>query len=119
MKVSGDSDVPNRINGVQGKTSPIAPAAAVTLRPGNPREQDGQAGESNTDVQLTGTARSLAALEQSVRSLPAVDELRVAAVRQRLQEGSYEVDPQRVADRLLRLESDLRQAAPLDSNPLK
>jgi anti-sigma28 factor (negative regulator of flagellin synthesis) len=43
-----------------------------------------------------------------------VDEVRVAAVRQRLQDGSYEIDPQRIADRLLRLEADLARAAPFD-----
>ena len=68
---------------------------------------------------ITGAARGLAAIEESLRELPAVDELRVAAVKQRLQDGSYQIDPQRVADRLLRMESDLSRAAPLGASPLK
>jgi anti-sigma28 factor (negative regulator of flagellin synthesis) len=31
----------------------------------------------------------------------------VAAVRQRLDDGSYQIDPQRIADKLLRMERDL------------
>jgi negative regulator of flagellin synthesis FlgM len=70
-------------------------------------------------VQLTGTARSLASIEQGLQALPAIDEQRVAAVRQRLERGEYKVDPQRVADRMLHLESDLARGNPLNRNPLK
>ena len=66
------------------------------------------------DVHLTGASRQLAAMEQSLRELPAVDEVRVAVVRQRLSGGEYKVDPQRIADRLLGLERDLGRAAPFD-----
>jgi negative regulator of flagellin synthesis FlgM len=79
----------------------------------------GDAPAGGTDLHLTGAARGLAAIEQSLRALSAVDELRVAAVKQRLQDGSYEVDPQRVADRLLRMEADLTRVAPLEASPLK
>ena len=51
--------------------------------------------------------------------MPAVDELRVSAVKQRLQDGSYEIDPQRIADRLLRLEEDLSRATPFERSPVK
>ncbi len=118
MKVSGDS-VPNRINGVEAKTARIAPASAVKWRNGNTDQAAGLPGASDTDVHLTGAARSLAAIEQAVRALPAVDEGRVAAVKERLQSGSYQVDPQRIADRLLRLEGDLQRAHPFDKNPLR
>jgi negative regulator of flagellin synthesis FlgM len=114
MKIPGDSVVSNKLNGVEAKTARIAPASAVNRRAGAPAESAGPAAESDADVQLTGAARGLAALEQAVRAMPAVDQARVAAARERISNGSYEVDPQRVADRLLRLESDLQHAAPLD-----
>jgi negative regulator of flagellin synthesis FlgM len=75
--------------------------------------------EPESDVRLTGAARGMAALEQAVHAMPVVDEARVAEVKQRLQDGRYEIDPQRVADRLLRLEGDLRQGAPFGKNPLR
>jgi negative regulator of flagellin synthesis FlgM len=70
-------------------------------------------------VHLTGASRNLAAIEESLKNLPAVDELRVSAVRQRLDSGDYKIDPQRVADRLLSIERDLGRAAPLENSPLR
>jgi negative regulator of flagellin synthesis FlgM len=118
MKVPGDSYVASKISGVEPK--PVRVAAASPVR--GTRDAAAAASDSaasSTDVHLTGAAKGLAAIEQSLRAMPAVDELRVAAVRQRLQDGSYEVDPQRVADRLLRMEADLARVAPLEANPLK
>jgi negative regulator of flagellin synthesis FlgM len=119
MKVPGEHLVPNKINVLEPKLARITPAAATRALPGASTDAGSDAPPSSPDVHLTGAARSLAAIAQSLRALPAVDELRVAAVKQRLQEGSYEIDPQRVADRLLRLESDLARVAPLDANPLR
>lgn len=113
MKISGDNVVASKINGVEGKTARIAPAAPVAWRAGGSQPSPGTPTAADADVHLTGAARGLAAIEESLRALPAVDEARVAAVKERIQNGSYEVDPQRVADRLLRLEGDLQRASPL------
>lgn len=109
----------NKINGLEAKPARVAAASPVNRRTDGPGETAGVPAESGTDVHLTGAARGLTALERTVRALPVVDETRVAAVKEKLRNSSYSVDPQRVADRLLRLESDLRQAAPLDKNPLR
>jgi negative regulator of flagellin synthesis FlgM len=122
MKIPGDSAVPSKINGLETKPARIAPAATVSRRGGEAAPEVAAArpeADADADVKLTGAARNLAAIEQSVRNLPAVDELRVAAVKERLKSGSYEIDPQRVADKLLRLESDLQRAEPLERSPLR
>jgi negative regulator of flagellin synthesis FlgM len=119
MKVPGEHLVPNKINVLEPKLARVTPAAATRALPGATADAGSDSATTSSDVHLTGAARSLAAIEQSLRALPAVDELRVAAVQQRLHDGSYEIDPQRVADRLLRLESDLARVAPFDGNPLK
>ncbi len=119
MKLPGDILVANKINGVEAKTARVAPASAVNRRSDAPAQSAGPAAQSEADVQLTGAARGLAALESAVRAMPSVDEARVAAVKQRMNSGNYRVDPQRVADRLLRLESDLQQATPLDKSAQK
>jgi negative regulator of flagellin synthesis FlgM len=119
MKIPGDSTVPNKINGLETKPARIAAAPAVARRGGEAPAPSGAPTDSGTDVHLTGAARGLAAIEQSLRAQPAIDETRVAAVKERLASGSYEVDPQRVADKLLRLDSDLTRAAPLNKNPLR
>ena len=71
-----------------------APSAAKTVA----------AGEG---VRITDSARQLAALEQAIRTLPDVDEARVAAIRSAIENGTYEVSPDRIADKLMRLEKDL------------
>ena len=50
---------------------------------------------------------ALAALEQAVQSLPVVNESRVAEIRLALEEGRYQVNPERIADKLLRTEQEL------------
>ena len=113
----------SKITVMEPKPARVAPNAAARALPGS-TSGSGNGGSSEpaaaaTDVQLTGAARGLAAIEESLRALPAVDELRVAAVRQRIEDGSYEIDPQRVADRLLRLEADLARAQAPGPNSLK
>jgi negative regulator of flagellin synthesis FlgM len=119
MKIPGDSSVASKINGVETKTSRVASAAPVGRRAGGAPGAPPTVVEPESDVKLTGAARGMVALEQAVHALPVVDEARVAEVKQRLQDGRYEVDPQRVADKLLRLEGDLRQGAPFSKNPLR
>lgn len=119
MKLPGDSLVPNKVNGVETKPVRVASAGAVHKRLEQSAGRAGSSAAPESDVHLTGASRQLATLEQSVRNMPAVDELRVSAVRQRLQSGEYKVDPQRVADRLLSLERDLGRAAPFEDSPLK
>jgi negative regulator of flagellin synthesis FlgM len=82
------------------------------------RERD--AGNSATDaaaaanaaspVRITNQARQLAALERAVQDAPVVNESRVAAIRLAIEEGRYEVSPERIADKLLRMERELRTA---------
>ena len=67
----------------------------------------GSGAASEGDVHITSAARSLASLEQSILDMPAIDQDRVDEVQQRLASGKYEIDPRRVADGLLRLESEL------------
>jgi len=118
MKVPGESFVPNKINGLEPRAARVAPTTAVRPAAGSASGAGNDSPGNAADVRLTHAARNLSAIEESLRNAPAVDELRVSAVKQRLQDGSFEVDPQRIADRLLRLEQDLARTAPFDS-PLK
>lgn len=118
MKLTGEIAVPSKINGLEPRPVRTAPSAAVQPRLDQaPGQQAAAAGES--EVKLTGRAQQLAALEQSLRSRPAVDEARVAAAKERLMNGDYQIDPQRIADKLLRLENEFQRAAPLERNLLK
>lgn len=70
--------------------------------------QSADAGKAATPVRITEQARQLAALERAVHDAPIVNDARVAAVRLAIEEGRYEVVPERVADKLLRMEQELR-----------
>lgn len=61
------------------------------------------------DVHITDSASQLASLEQQVRSLPAVDPARVAQFTTAIEQGTYTVQPQQIADSLLQLEQALGQ----------
>jgi negative regulator of flagellin synthesis FlgM len=110
--------VPNKVS-VESKPVRVASAGAVHKRLEQSAGKAGSSAAPETDVHLTGASRNLAAIEESLKNLPAVDELRVSAVRQRLDSGDYKIDPQRVADRLLSIERDLGRAAPLENSPLR
>lgn len=120
MNLSGDSVVPSKITAVDAKSVRVAPGTSAPRRdvpsekaatPPGPPDAD--------DVQLTGATRSLAAMEHSLAALPAIDEARVAAVKQRLESGGYRIDPQRVADKLLHLESELARRSPVERSAIK
>ena len=68
----------------------------------------GQAAAGNgSPVQITDQARLLASLEQAVNNVPEVNESRVAEIRLALEEGRYQINADRIADKLLRTEHDL------------
>jgi negative regulator of flagellin synthesis FlgM len=107
-KIDGIESRPTRI--VAGNATQRAQAATeAAARQAQPRA----AAAAAPDVQITGAARTLAALEGSLREQPAVDEARVAEVQRKLDDGSYEVSPERIADSLLKMERDLRTGQPV------
>lgn len=65
-------------------------------------------GVAQTDtVSLTDEASRLAELERTLASVPVIDTKRVEEIKQAVSNGSYQVDPARVADKLAAFESAL------------
>jgi negative regulator of flagellin synthesis FlgM len=56
---------------------------------------------------LTGSARTLQKLSEAVASAPVVDTAKVAQIKEALQNGTYQINTQSVADKLLQSESGL------------
>jgi negative regulator of flagellin synthesis FlgM len=79
---------------------PLAPQAAEAAGPATP------ASTADT-VSITGPAIILQKLGEAVAAAPVVDTKKVATVKQALQSGAYEVDPVRVADKLIEFESGM------------
>jgi negative regulator of flagellin synthesis FlgM len=66
-----------------------------------------EASATASQVRLTDTATNLQQVESRIADLPDVDRARVDAVRQRIESGNYQMNPGRLADRLLAFERDL------------
>ena len=102
----------NRIKGLDGgsigpdSSNPIEKIRVST--PVNSGASGSSASKPQTDtVHITESARSLASLSQTVSDTPDVDMNRVAAVQQSIASGTYQINPERIADRMLQLEQDL------------
>lgn len=96
---------------ITGQPVPPSMEAGVTAGPrprGRPEANEAisrhGAGGRGEAVSLTSGASRLQALVRQVADLPEVDMERVAEVRARLQEGRLDMDPHRVAAKLLAFE---------------
>ena len=84
--------------------------AAATGRAGGERSQPVAATAPADSVRLTGEADGLQALERQLGAAPAgIDVARVNELRAAIADGSYRIDAQQVADRMLALDSALSQ----------
>ena len=63
-----------------------------------------QAGDT---VTLTNSARSLQLIESAVANAPVVNTAKVAAVKQAINSGTYQVNAGQVADKMLQFEREL------------
>lgn len=94
---------------ISGKTvsniRAIDSASISKTRPPGLAQQD-TSGRAVTDtVSLTDTAAYLRRLENTLATLPVVDVQRTDNIKKALADGSFVIDPVRVADKLLRFES--------------
>lgn len=77
-------------------------------RPDASASQVKSGGDAATDkVSLTATATQLQSLQQEIAALPVVDEQKVAALRAAIEDGSYQVDSQKLARNMIDFEGNL------------
>lgn len=105
IDINGLNNVPPHVAGetAQAQTQSVhkAPSAA--------QQEAGKPATGDT-VSLTDAANLLKKLEKSLDALPVVDTQRTEALRRAIADGTYQVDPQRVADKLLAFDTMLHGA---------
>lgn len=76
------------------------------VKQGGKANTDAPATKSGDSVKLSDQAQSLRQIEKDVANLPEVNSERVAAIKQQLEEGSYQINSRSVAEKLLGFEQD-------------
>lgn len=109
--------MPSKINGYPATTTATEPLAGVKARNGGPAIAEGPGADITTPAQqgtpaadhvtLTDSALQLQKLSAAVASAPVVDAGKVAAIKQSVDSGTYEVNTTRVANKILGFETGL------------
>ena len=97
----------SKISGPDNRsTRPVGAGSAVgRVRDGGSEPKTAE--QESDGVHITGTARQLVELEQVVKDMPAVDEAKVAAISSAIEQGTYKVSAEKVADNLMQIEQAL------------
>ena len=88
-----------------------AESSQVQVGRNEPSAKQQETGRPSTvdTVSLTDTASRLRQMENTLAQLPVVDNQRVEEIRRALAEGSFEIDPERVAEKMVSFEKDLNR----------
>jgi negative regulator of flagellin synthesis FlgM len=103
--------VSSKIGGVDGSSPAAIGAGRAVQRPQDAATGGAQntadSGNNAENVQITGTARQLASLEQAVRDLPAVNDAKVAQISNSIAQGTYTINSRHIADQLTQMDQEL------------
>jgi negative regulator of flagellin synthesis FlgM len=103
-KINGQGIRPTDTAGTRRSEAAKAPGSQGHGRAAGAADSSAAAGDT---VSITQSGLLLSKLEELVQGTPVVDAGRVAALKDAIASGSYEIDDQRVADNLLRFERDV------------
>ena len=97
QKIDGNLQAPNLLRSIAPGNKP----SVSTDAPARPVE-------AADSLRLTGEATSLQAMQRELSTAPAIDAGRVQAVRESLQNGTYKINPDAIASRMLELDQQLQ-----------
>ena len=91
---------------VQGMGDGRAPESRPTNAGGRNPQAAAPGPQASDTVVLTDAVRKMAELESTLAQTPAVDTGRIAALKQAIEDGSYDIRPERIAEKLIALENE-------------
>ena len=97
----------SKLSGIDSNTTPVEAGRPLQRVPDATTSAHNAPSSAGEDVHITDAAAQLATLEKAVSVLPAVDDARVHAIRNAIEEGKYAISPERVADGLVGMEHAL------------
>lgn len=101
------------VSEIQGSNSGIVQSAdnrnnqVSSKKPDEAKKTESSAPVASSSVNLTQAASNLQALEKAISAAPEVDQQKVDAVRKSINEGSYQVDSERTATKLINFDTAL------------
>ncbi len=95
------------------KTGPISTGKSTSgqksTKANTASSNSGSSKTSSSDsLELTGEGTQLQQIEQSLSDIPIVDSKRVESVSQSIESGQYTIDNEKIADRIIENERDLK-----------
>ncbi len=108
MEISGPNSRKSELKSDKSASSTVSPTTSgATAKAG---AANGQQGKADT-VSLTDTAARLKELEMGLASQPVVDTQRVQSVQSAINDGTFEVDPDSVAEKMIDFETGLDETS--------
>ncbi|VAW86140.1 hypothetical protein MNBD_GAMMA16-2225 [hydrothermal vent metagenome] len=98
------------IAGKMATSLPTPHSENVQVAQNEPTAAQDETGTPSTldTVSITDNAHTMQQLHSEIKSLPVIDVQRVEGIRKELSEGNFNVDPQRVAEKLVTFETALK-----------
>jgi negative regulator of flagellin synthesis FlgM len=100
----------NNVTGLPGnQPQRTQDGAQVQVNRSEPEAEKQETGRPSTvdTVSLTDTSERLRNLENTLANLPVVDTQRVEAIQQAIAEGSFEINAEKIAEKMLQFDTDL------------
>ena len=96
------------IKGAAGKASQSSRKKVGSSDSSNKSGASGAAQNTTSDsVDLTETATQMQKIEQSLASIPIVDSSKVQAVSESIEQGQYQINEEKIADRIIDIEKNI------------
>ncbi len=96
---------PNQPGGSRNKGVDALPARQKLDVPVEKTEPNTE--KRGENVSFSGKAKDFQQIEAGLKDLPGIDEGKVAKIRAALEDGSYEISAERVAQKMLDMEKDI------------